>query len=438
MRQYRDYLQHIHDFGRNKADRTGTGTRSVFGYQMRFNLAEGFPLVTIKRTYMRAIVHELLWFLKGGTNSLDLEQHDVNIWADWKVPQDIIRETPVAPWDRAKLWAEKEGISLSDATRRLNIHSNEHGMEATAQMLTDAGIPSSRDEVAVKAGELGPVYGKQWRSWPNYRGGSIDQIAEVIELLKTKPFSRRIIVSAWNPADLPDESKPAHVNAAEGRMALSACHTMFQFMVEPMTIFDRLDYFDKTHARNEHLTALHGRLKEMFAQLDARIAGYETGVEAKEDSQATLELAEVMLKEADVPTMRLSCQLYQRSADSTLGVPFNIASYALLTHMVAQVVGMAPGDFVHTFGDAHIYLNHFEQNGSILTALNAQRELTGQAKVKGTPDGEGLETLLTREPLPLPTLLLNPAIKNIDDFTFDDIKLVAYQSHPTMKFPIAV
>lgn len=438
MQQYKDYLQHICDFGRTKTDRTGTGTRSVFGYQMRFNLAHGFPLVTLKRTYVRAIVHELLWFLKGGTNSHDLEQHDVKIWADWKVPEDVYESIPMERHERAKLYAEKLGISLSDATRRLNIHTAEHGIEAADKLLDEAGIPAVNERLVTRAGELGPVYGKQWRSWPNYRGGTIDQIAEVIHLLKTKPFSRRIIVSAWNPADLPDESKPPHVNAAAGYMALSACHTMFQFMVEPMTTLERLDYFEKNRTRNEHLAELHGKLKEMFGKMDERLAGYDNGVDVSKDVDDTLKLADAILNAADIPTNRLSCQLYQRSADSTLGVPFNIASYALLTAMIAQVVGMAPGDFVHTFGDAHIYLNHFEQNGPFLTKLNAERAAAGEPLVKGTPDGEGVESLLKRSTLPLPQLLLNPNIKNIDDFTFDDIKIVGYQSHPVMKFPIAV
>mgnify|MGYP001342213990 FL=1 len=277
MKQYLDLMRHVRDNGIRKEDRTGTGTLSVFGHQMRFNLAEGFPLVTTKKCHMRSIIHELLWFLRGDTNVRYLQENGVRIWNEW----------------------------------------------------------------ATESGELGPVYGAQWRSWATPDGGVIDQISEVIEQINRKPHSRRLIVSAWNPAVLPDESISPQDNAAAGKMALPPCHTLFQFYV--------------------------------------------------------LE-------------NRLSCQLYQRSADIFLGVPFNIASYALLTMMVAQVTGLQPGDFVHTFGDAHLYTNHLEQ----------------------------VETQLAREPLPLPSLWLNPEVKNIFDFRFEDFELRDYQHHPHIAAPIAV
>jgi thymidylate synthase len=264
MRPYLDLLQHILDHGTPKSDRTGTGTLSVFGYQMRFDLAQGFPLLTTKKLHLRSIVHELLWFLAGDTNVRYLHEHGVTIWDEW-----------------------------ADA----------HG-------------------------ELGPIYGAQWRSWPAPDGGTIDQISRLIEGIRANPDSRRHIVSAWNVAQL-DE------------MALPPCHALFQFWV------------------------------------GAR---------------------------------RLSCQLYQRSADVFLGVPFNIASYALLTMMVAQVCGLAPGDFVHTLGDAHLYQNHLEQ-----------------ARLQ-----------LTREPRPLPVMTLNPAVKSILDFRFADFTLSGYAPHPAIKAPIAV
>lgn len=277
MKQYLDLMRHVRDKGIRKEDRTGTGTLSVFGYQMRFDLMEGFPLVTTKKCHMRSIIHELLWFLRGDTNVRYLQENGVRIWNEW----------------------------------------------------------------ATEAGELGPVYGAQWRSWPAADGGVIDQISGVIEQIKRKPHSRRLIVSAWNPAVLPDESMSPQDNAAAGKMALPPCHTLFQFYV--------------------------------------------------------LE-------------NRLSCQLYQRSADIFLGVPFNIASYALLTMMVAQVTGLQPGDFIHTFGDAHLYTNHLEQ----------------------------VETQLAREPLPLPHMWLNPEVKNIFDFRYDDFELRDYQYHPHIAAPIAV
>jgi thymidylate synthase len=264
MRQYLDLLRHVLEHGAEKSDRTGTGTRSVFGWQMRFDLGEGFPLVTTKKLHLRSIVHELLWFLRGETNIAYLREHRVGIWDEW----------------------------------------------------------------ADEAGELGPVYGKQWRRWAGADGVEIDQVRQVVEEIKRNPDSRRLIVSAWNVADLP-------------AMALQPCHTLFQFYV------------------------------------------------------------------ADG---KLSCQLYQRSGDVFLGVPFNIASYALLTHMVAQACGLGVGDFVHTLGDAHLYSNHFEQ---------AREQLT-------------------RTPQPLPTLRLNPAVRDVFGFTYDDIAFEGYAPLPAIKAPVAV
>jgi thymidylate synthase len=264
MQQYLSLLQHILDNGVEKTDRTGTGTKSVFGYQMRFDLSQGFPLVTTKKVHMRSIIHELLWFLKGETNIAYLKENNVSIWDEW----------------------------------------------------------------ADENGELGPVYGKQWRSWEGANGVVIDQVKDLIAQIKKNPDSRRLIISAWNVADLP-------------KMALMPCHTIFQFYV----------------------------------------------AEGK-----------------------LSCQLYQRSADVFLGVPFNIASYALLTMMIAQVCDLEPGDFVHTFGDVHIYSNHMEQ-------VNLQ---------------------LRRTPFALPTMKLNTAVKDIFEFKFEDFTLENYQSHPAIKAPVAV
>ncbi len=264
MRTYLDLLQQILDHGVEKGDRTGTGTLSIFGHQMRFELTSGFPLLTTKRLHLKSIVHELLWFLSGSTNVGYLRDHGVTIWDEWADP----------------------------------------------------------------SGELGPVYGQQWRAWPSRDGGAIDQIARLVEGLTANPDSRRHIVSAWNPAEI-------------DRMALPPCHALFQFWV----------------ARGE-----------------------------------------------------LSCQLYQRSADVFLGVPFNIASYALLTAMVAQVTGLKPGAFVHTLGDAHLYLNHLEQ---------AREQLA-------------------REPRALPRLHLNPAVRSIFDFRFEDVTIEGYDPHPAIKAPISV
>ena len=264
MQQYLELLKHIIDNGVNKSDRTGTGTRSCFGYQMRFDLSQGFPLVTTKKLHVKSIIHELLWFIKGETNIKYLTENGVSIWNEW----------------------------------------------------------------ADENGELGPVYGKQWRSWEGADGATHDQLKDVIHQIKTNPDSRRIIISAWNVADLP-------------KMALMPCHTIFQFYVAEG---------------------------------------------------------------------RLSCQLYQRSADVFLGVPFNIASYALFTMMVAQVCALEPGEFIHTFGDVHLYNNHF-----------AQAELQ-----------------LSRSPFPLPEMKLNPEVRNIEAFRFEDFTLENYQHHPPIKAPVAV
>ena len=264
MKQYHDLMRHVRDQGVDKEDRTGTGTRSVFGYQMRFDLDDGFPLLTTKRLHLRSIIHELLWFLKGDTNVRYLQENGVSIWDEW----------------------------------------------------------------ADEDGDLGPVYGYQWRSWPAPEGGHIDQISQLIEHIRTNPDSRRLIVSAWNPAQVE-------------HMALPPCHCLFQFYVAEG---------------------------------------------------------------------RLSSQLYQRSADIFLGVPFNIASYALLTMMIAQVTGLEPGEFVHTFGDAHLYSNHLEQ----------------------------VDLQLSRAPRKLPSMKINPAVKSIFDFHFEDFELVDYDPHPHIKAPVAV
>ena len=277
MQTYLQLLQDILDNGVRKSDRTGTGTISLFGYQMRFDLEQGFPAVTTKKLHFKSIIHELLWFLNGDTNIRYLNDNGVSIWNEW----------------------------------------------------------------ATDDGELGPVYGAQWRNWVAPDGRRIDQMSQLLEDLRNKPDSRRHIISAWNPALLPDESRSPKENAAAGLQALPPCHTMFQF---------------------------------------------------------------------NVADGRLSCQMYQRSADVFLGVPFNIASYALLTMMIAQVVGLRPGDFVHTLGDVHIYLNHLEQ----------------------------VKTQLQRKPYPLPQMKLNPQRKDLFDFRFEDFELLNYQSHPGIRAPIAV
>ncbi len=305
MKQYLDLLQDIVENGTRKSDRTGTGTLSVFGRQMRFDLADGFPAVTTKKLYMKSVIHELLWFLQGSTNIKYLVDHGVPIWNEWPFRSWLLQTDQVVPPADSDEWKARLA-------------------EFVAKIRED-------DDFAARYGELGPVYGKQWRRWQALDGREIDQVAQAIETIRTNPDSRRIIVSAWNVADIEEM-------AVSG---LPPCHTMFQFQVSDG---------------------------------------------------------------------RLNCQLYQRSADVFLGVPFNIASYALLTMMVAQVTGLRPGEFVHTLGDAHLYLNHLEQ----------------------------VDVQLSREPRPRPTMAINPAVRDIDDFRYDDFKLVSYDPWPALRAPIAV
>lgn len=408
MKQYLDLMRHACEHGRFKQDRTGTGTYGVFGYQMRFDLADGFPLVTTKKCHLRSIIHELLWFLQGDTNIRYLKENGVSIWDEW-VKEGTAEYAPLTREERYELYVKFHDKQYrkywESVTRRpddslLQMYppsAEPIKLKYMSDKLLDAyDIPSRK----LVAGELGPVYGAQWRSWPTGRNcptckglgelddaeagdimfnrwtcpkckgkriETIDQIAKVVETLKTNPDSRRIIVSAWNPAQV-DE------------MALPPCHALFQFYSEPLTMNERLRVAGGLQSFNMG-PGIHGQ-DEILAILDER----------------------------NIPTRRLSCQLYQRSADIFLGVPFNIASYALLVMMVAQVTGHAPGEFVWTGGDCHLYANHLEQ----------------------------VDLQLQREPHALPTMHLNPDVKDLFDFKFDDFTLEGYESHPHISAPVAV
>lgn len=387
MQAYLDLLRHVRQHGIAKDDRTGTGTLSVFGWQMRFDLSEGFPLVTTKKLHLRSIIHELIWFLKGDTNIGYLKDNGVNIWDEWAIKEDETVEKSLTNYDRVVLRAEKLGITVTESkeraerddyiVRRMGLTPSSHGggePNGGEKILDDEGIPRTRQVIVRPKGDLGPVYGKQWRSWVGANGKTFDQIAWVIEELKRNPDSRRLVVSAWNVADL-------------DKMALHPCHCLFQFYTTPMDRGERLRMFWQD---------------ERFEQ-QRRFAG-----DPEEYSWDDIE--DYVLDEAGIPTRKLSCQLYQRSGDIFLGVPFNIASYALLTHMVAQVVNMGVGEYIHTLGDAHIYSNHLEQ----------------------------ADLQLTRSPRDLPTLCLNPEIQNIFDFKFEDVTIEGYDPHPAIKAPVAV
>jgi thymidylate synthase len=305
MKQYLHLLETIINTGVDKGDRTGVGTRSIFGHQMRFNLEEGFPLLTTKKMATRAIIHELIWFLKGDSNLKYLAENNVHIWDEWPYKAYLIKTNQTVPASSSPEWQE--------------------GLKAFIEKI------KVDDAFAKEYGNLGPIYGYQWRSWPTPDGKHIDQLAEVVEQIKNNPNSRRMIVSAWNVADINEMAKSG----------LPPCHCLFQFYV------------------------------------------------------------------ADG---KLSCQMYQRSADTFLGVPFNIASYALLTMMIAQITGLKPGEFIHTLGDTHIYSNHFDQ----------------------------VKEQLSRTPKNLPTMKINPEKTRLEDFTIDDFELTNYDPHPAIKAQIAV
>ncbi len=305
MKQYQDLLRHIMETGTDKGDRTGVGTRSVFGYQMRFDLSQGFPLLTTKKMHLKAIVHELLWFLQGDSNLKYLADNNVHIWDEWPFKAYLLRSGQPLPVQGSELWK----LQLTEFVEKVK----------------------SDEAFAKEYGELGPIYGYQWRNWPTPDGRHVDQITEVVNQIKNNPNSRRMIVSAWNVSDIEEMAKAG----------LPPCHCLFQFYVA---------------------------------------------------------------------NGKLSCQMYQRSADTFLGVPFNIASYALLTMMIAQVCGLEPGEFVHTFGDVHIYSNHFDQ----------------------------VHEQLSRQPRALPQMKINPEVKDLFGFKFEDFELTNYDPHPKIEALIAV
>lgn len=375
MKQFTDLVTHILKNGRLKGDRTGTGTYSVFGYQNRYNLLEGFPLLGLKKTFTRGVFAELLWFIKGDTNIKYLVDNNVHIWDEWAYKTFL---THAENLEEPDYEFHTEDVQ-NNCTRPLT----------QSEFVSEIKKRAHNDPWVLKWGELGPVYGKQWINWVGIKNGSTNQLEELVKRLNTNPDSRRHIVNSWNVDDLPD-------------MALAPCHCLYQ-----------LNVVDLSYEETEKAIAM----------------GYDKD---------------------NLPTKKLDCQLYQRSADVFLGVPFNIASYALLTQMIAQVTGMLPGDFIHTFGDAHLYVNHREQVNSYLnrTHLN-QKDVddmmeTQDFKEPVLGDDYFIDRQTSKDRLgdykgpKLPMLKLNPNIKSIYDFTLDDIEVKNYNPLPAIKAPIAV
>jgi thymidylate synthase len=423
MKQYLNMVKHVLENGKSRGDRTGTGTIGVFGHQERYDLSEyKLPLVTTKKVFTRGLIEELLWMLRGSTNNEELTALNVHIWDGWALTKEHFK---FSEEKRIELLRQKTAtIPLDEIQKCHSTHP-----ETWADVIDFAIECNAKDVLAnlcfnfkipeydiflsdgLQTGELGPIYGKQWRSMTNlivitpeeFEAGNakvpgtyvykdeyfdtlrestvylvnkpIDQIADLVKGLKTNPFSRRHVVTAWLPSDLPDETKSPHQNVLDGKAALASCHCLFQFYVTELDISDRYKI-----AKTKIVIPENEVTNSMFY-----------------DSH-------------NIPTMRLSCQLYQRSCDTMLGAPFNIASYSLLTMMLAQCVGMVPGEFIHTLGDLHIYKNHIA----------------------------GAQEQLLRNPLPLPTVTLNPAIKNISDFTIDDITISNYEPHPAIKFDVSI
>lgn len=406
MQQYKDLLQHVLSNGRRRQDRTGTGTVGVFGYQMRFNLAEGFPLVSIKKTPLRAIIHELLWFLNGDTNNRYLFDNNVHIWDDWALEDDVHKERTITTPELIDIVADRWGQLPYVAKAQFRDDIEEHCREAVTKEITLSqaqarayGLPETVKELVARQGDLGPIYGKQWRSWECPDGTTIDQISQVIQQLREKPYSRRIIVSAWNPADLPDESISPQENVVNGKMALAPCHAFFQFHVEDLTD-DEIWVQAPLHVRR---ALINDGIKHS--------ANWPSDLQDdKYPPYNGRSVLEGLILDHGLKTKRLNCQLYQRSCDTFLGLSWNIASYAMLTHMIAQQVDMLVGDFIWTGGDVHLYSNHLEQ----------------------------AELILQREPRPMPKLNILRKPDSIFDYRVEDFELVGYDPHPAIKAPISV
>lgn len=451
MNQYLGLLQDVLENGRTVGDRTGVGRHRVFGRQLRFDLSDGtLPLITTKKIHFKSIVHELLWFLSGNTDIGYLKDNGVNIWDEWCVPKyEIERKT-----------LEELGLELSRAVEKLDGVPADTENYYTMPFEHNGLLVDTEEELkrviyhdakrlkvdvfkysvdaegqkVIASGECGPIYGRMWRAWPNKKllytecdaaagidatntpmylddngdtwyfvDQPIDQIAELVKNLKEKPFSARHIVSGWNPSLLPEEGVSHQENIENGKQALPPCHTIFQLFVEEMTPVERIKWI------NHHMPAEEERISDILVgEIEAGM--YPNAMSNDESNAALIARNFALYAEVDAPWKRLSCQLFQRSCDLFLGASYNIASYSLLTLMLAQVCGYAAGEFIQSLGDTHIYSNHMDQ----------------------------VKLQLTRKPYPLPKIKLNPAVKDIFDFKFEDFELIDYQAHPHIKGDVAV
>lgn len=391
MKQYHDYLKFILENGIKKEDRTGTGTISIFGYQMRFNLNDGFPLITTKKLHFKSIVHELLWFLSGDTNIKYLNDNGVKIWDSW-----AIKETKLhgVGWiERTPMYEYiKDNTNTSDSIEDIENYIKNHSFKEIEKYY-NLNLEIDYDEreyIIQEVGEVGPMYGKQWTNWEYKKGDgsypqtiSINQISNVIKQIKNNPDSRRLIVSAWNVADLPDEILSPQENVKQGKMALAPCHVMFQFYTTELSLEERYSFYHNSLSTKE----------ERFKNMN----------ENKYYSHNELD-------NLNIPKRKLSCMLTQRSCDSFLGVPYNIASYSLLTHMIAQQCNLEVGEFIWSGGDCHIYTNHIEQ----------------------------VKDQLSRKPYELPKLKINRKPESIFNYKYEDFEIIDYKAHPHIKGVVAI
>lgn len=383
MKQHQQLLDDILSKGRRKVDRTGVGTISIFGPQIEFDLADGYPLTTERQVYIRGIIEELRWFLRGDTNNEVLRENGVHFWTRWALKEDVAKIHDFTHAERLQMFAQRFGRAVADVENSFN------SIDAAKAFLDNQGIEKSEERILARKGDLGPIYGAMWRSWPTHDGGTIDQISKLVKDLQVIPWSRRHIVSGWNPALIPDETKSHEENILAGKQCLPPCHTLFQFMLEPLTL-------------DEQLAQYPGGLDKVNAAIDSVMGGQDVGDKTP--------YIEEMLRASHIPDKMLSCKLHARSQDVPVGTVFNIASYAMFVHMLCHLLGFKPGRYIHSIGDAHIYTNQVE----------------------------GVMEQLSRETPALPTLSFSRTPIDLFDFQQSDFVLTGYNPLPKIDYPIAV